>query len=170
MHTLCRQIASLTVQCRQVYCLVEMAPSAPSWHFMHTKKNLAHAHLASSLKLHVQVQVGPYIYLDSSPAVFLGNGSEESRLGMPSKQSTSRGTSFATPCDDALSAYSIAGGCGVHGKSSYPTDCGRRGPGPWSSSYSLRLCPLHSYLSPFKSRPVSESQCRQPANCTSQTL
>ena len=26
-----RQIASLTVQCRQVYCLVEMAPSAPSW-------------------------------------------------------------------------------------------------------------------------------------------
>ena len=25
-----RQIASLTVQCRQVYCLVEMAPSAPS--------------------------------------------------------------------------------------------------------------------------------------------
>ena len=26
-----RQIASLTVQCRQVYCLVEMAPSVPSW-------------------------------------------------------------------------------------------------------------------------------------------
>ncbi len=26
-----RQIASLTAQCRQVYCLVEMAPSAPSW-------------------------------------------------------------------------------------------------------------------------------------------
>jgi len=26
-----RQIASLTSQCRQVYCLVEMAPSAPSW-------------------------------------------------------------------------------------------------------------------------------------------
>jgi hypothetical protein len=26
-----RQIASLAVQCRQVYCLVEMAPSAPSW-------------------------------------------------------------------------------------------------------------------------------------------
>ena len=28
---MCRQIASLTAQCRQVYCLVEMAPSAPSW-------------------------------------------------------------------------------------------------------------------------------------------
>jgi hypothetical protein len=30
-ETVDRQIASLTVQCRQVYCLVEMAPSAPSW-------------------------------------------------------------------------------------------------------------------------------------------
>jgi hypothetical protein len=29
--TVFRQIASLTAQCRQVYCLVEMAPSAPSW-------------------------------------------------------------------------------------------------------------------------------------------
>ena len=32
-----RQIASLTGQCRQVYCLVEMAPSAPSWRPPHQR-------------------------------------------------------------------------------------------------------------------------------------
>ena len=33
----CRQLASLTGQCRQVYCLVEMAPSAPSWRPPHQR-------------------------------------------------------------------------------------------------------------------------------------
>ena len=32
-----RQLASLTAQCRQVYCLVEMAPSAPSWRPPHQR-------------------------------------------------------------------------------------------------------------------------------------
>ena len=32
-----RQLASLTGQCRQVYCLVEMAPSAPSWRPLHQR-------------------------------------------------------------------------------------------------------------------------------------
>ena len=32
-----RQLASLTGQCRQVYCLVEMAPSAPSWRPPHQR-------------------------------------------------------------------------------------------------------------------------------------
>jgi hypothetical protein len=32
-----RQTASLTVQCRQVHCLVEMAPSAPSWRPPHQR-------------------------------------------------------------------------------------------------------------------------------------
>ena len=32
-----RQIASLTGQCRQVYCLVEMVPSAPSWRPPHQR-------------------------------------------------------------------------------------------------------------------------------------
>lgn len=32
-----RQLASLTAQCRQVYCLVEMTPSAPSWRPPHRR-------------------------------------------------------------------------------------------------------------------------------------
>ena len=32
-----RELASLTGQCRQVYCLVEMAPSAPSWRPPHQR-------------------------------------------------------------------------------------------------------------------------------------
>ena len=32
-----RQLASLTGQCRQVYCLVEMVPSAPSWRPPHQR-------------------------------------------------------------------------------------------------------------------------------------
>ena len=46
------------------------------------------------------------------------------------------------------------------------TDGGR--PGPGSSSYSLRLCPLYSNLPTFKSRLVPESRRRQAAHITCQ--